>query len=113
MANWLRDERGLRVVSLSELLRQEWTKAHQGTPTREQLQRLGDELRENHSPGFLAELASKTINEAASKGEKLFALDSIRNLGEVRLLRSQFGFRFTLLGVTAWHKMVEDPQPEL
>jgi deoxycytidylate deaminase/dephospho-CoA kinase len=99
--NWLRDERGLRVVSLSELLRKEWTKAHQGTPTREQLQRLGDELRENHSPGFLAELASKTILEAASKGEKLFAVDSIRNLGEVRLLRSQFGFRFTLLGVLA------------
>jgi deoxycytidylate deaminase/dephospho-CoA kinase len=99
--NCLRDERGFEVISLSKILRQEWAKASKEDPSREQLQRLGDELRESHSSGFLAELAGTRIEDAASKGGKLFAVDSIRSLGEVRRLRDQFGFRFTLLGVMA------------
>jgi len=51
-AHCLRDERGFTPISLSDLLRQEWSKTNSQTPSREQLQRLGDELRESRSPGL-------------------------------------------------------------
>lgn len=99
--NCLRDERDFVPVSLSGILREEWEKNNKEQPSREQLQRLGDDLRETHSSAFLAEKAGAAIEAAAETGRRLFAVDSIRNLGEVRHLRDRFGYRFTLLGVLA------------
>jgi deoxycytidylate deaminase len=97
-AQHLRDSRGSKIVRLSDEIRAEW-KARKGNqePSRHDLQRLGDEIREQEGAGAL-------VDRAISAGRlptdsPLVVVDGIRNLGEVKRLRSGFGYDFTLMGI--------------
>jgi len=101
-AKHLRDTRGFTEVRLSDSIRAEWAKTNHGDPSRLQLQRLGDELRQKNHPGILVQLA---LQEVAQKngGElpKDIVIDGIRNVGEIDHLRDALGFHFTLIAVLA------------
>jgi len=99
-AKHLRDKRGFVLLRLSDPIKTNWAETHKEVPTRPDLQRLGDELRQKNHPGILVELALK----AAEKGGKLpdkLVIDGIRNIGEVDYLRDVHGYRFTLVAVLA------------
>jgi deoxycytidylate deaminase/dephospho-CoA kinase len=96
----LRDDRGFRIVSLSQALRARWEEASNDEPTRPDLQRLGDELRQAQGPGVLVDLAIGNEEKETSSADQL-VVDSIRNLGEVERLRNLFGYRFTLFAILA------------
>src|SRR5207249_73430 len=69
------------------------------TPTRENLQTLGDAIRqEARNPGALAVAALDTLQRAGSEHAKI-VIDSIRNLGEVTTLREAFGNRLYLFAI--------------
>jgi dephospho-CoA kinase len=85
---------------LSAVLKAEWYRqGHEQPPTRGDLQRLGDEVRQGtNNPGRLAEIAVAEL-EADSGQHELIAIDGIRNLGEIRFLRDRFGHRFFLFAL--------------
>lgn len=95
-AKQLRDERGFKFLPLSASLRSLWTKEH-GTkqPARFDLQKLGDQLRQEKGLGILVDLALAECTVS----ERRIAIDGIRNLGEVSRLREIFGYRFTLFSI--------------
>lgn len=96
-AKHLRDARGTRYVPLSQAIKDQWALGNPGrTPTREDLQRLGDRMREQDGPGALVKAALKDVD-----ADTPIAVDGIRNLGEVDELQSHFGYRFTLIAVMA------------
>ena len=99
-AKHLRDKRGFSLVRLSDPIKTEWAKAHTSEPTRLDLQRLGDELRQSNHPGILVELALRAAEKAGALPEKV-AIDGIRNVGEVEHLRNVYGYRFTLIAILA------------
>jgi dephospho-CoA kinase len=93
VAEWLA-ARGLRTTSLSDALRAEL--ARQGkAPTRDNLIAGGHALRAEHGPGALAKLALAEIEAAGGD----WVVDSVRNPGEVEVLRRRSDFR--LVEVTA------------
>ena len=77
-------ERGFSVHSLSDVIRDE-AAARGLAPTREHLIRIGNELRREGGPGVLAE-------RIVSRLGRLSVVDSIRNPGEVEVLRRLEGF---------------------
>jgi len=83
--------KGFEYYSLSDILREE-AKLRGMDPSRENLIRLGNELREKYGPSVLANLV---IKKAVAK--KDYAIDSIRNPFEIKALRKLKGF--TLLGI--------------
>jgi deoxycytidylate deaminase/dephospho-CoA kinase len=95
-AKHLRDTRNFKVIRLSDSIRTEWSKTHNEEPTRLQLQRLGDELRQKNHPGVLVQLALRNDQEPGN-----IVIDGIRNVGEIDHLRDVFGYRFTLIAVLA------------
>jgi dephospho-CoA kinase len=90
VAHWFR-ERGFAVHSLSDVVREE-AAVHGLPPEREILIRTGNELRERHGPGVLAERIVPRLGDRD-------VVDSIRNPYEVEALRRVPGF--VLLGITA------------
>src|SRR5690349_6634248 len=62
-AKHLRDARQFAMVRLSDSIRTEWAKANEGEPSRLELQRLGDELRQKNHPGILVELTLAGLAE--------------------------------------------------
>jgi dCMP deaminase len=86
-------ERGFQFSSLSDALRAE-LKRRKITPTRDHLTRLGNELREKHGPGVLAERILKQLGESQN-----YVVDSFRNPSEVEVFRSHS--EFILWAVTA------------
>ncbi len=94
-AKHLRDSRHFSLIKLSQFIRQEWKKEQKAS--REDLQRLGDDLRRNKGPGVLAELAIQEISKLDPNN--CFVIDGIRNTSEVAKFRDQFGYRFTLIAV--------------
>lgn len=80
-------ERGFDTISLSDLLREE-ANLKGIELTRENLQRLGNELREKHGSGALAILALQRI-----LGKENMVIESIRNPGEVLELRKNKDFK--------------------
>ena len=94
-AKHLRDSRAFHLIKLSEFIRQEWRE--EGTPTRADLQRLGDDLRRRKGPGILADLAIGQIEKLDTKS--YVVIDGIRNTSEVARLRDRFGYAFTLIGI--------------
>jgi deoxycytidylate deaminase len=102
-AKFLRDGRGFSLLKLSDPIKQEWERTHVGvTPTRYDLQRLGDELRSSHHTGILVERVLADFEGANQDStEPKLVIDGIRNSGEVAYLRDRFGYRFTLVGVLA------------
>jgi deoxycytidylate deaminase/dephospho-CoA kinase len=99
-AKALRDDRGFRLVSLSQELRRRWNESSSDEPTRPDLQRLGDELRQERGAGVLVELALAEEAKEATPFDHI-VVDSIRNLGEVERLRDEFGYRFILMAILA------------
>lgn len=101
-AKYLRDTRGFVPVRLSDSIKAEWNKSHKEGPSRLDLQRLGDELRQKNHPGILVELALSDMEK--NNGGRLpeaVVIDGIRNLGEVSYLRNVYGFRCTLTAILA------------
>ena len=83
--------RGYRLHSLSDIIREEARR--QGLPAeREHLIRIGNELRASGGPGVLAEMILPRLT-----GQEV--VDSIRNPGEVEVLRRLP--RFILIAVSA------------
>ncbi|HYV97686.1 MAG TPA: deaminase [Gemmatimonadaceae bacterium] len=85
--------KGFYALSLSDVIREE-AKKRGLEPVRENLIALGNELRERHGPGALADL---TV--AAMQPDRNYAVDSIRHPAEVAALRKSGSF--TLFHVMA------------
>jgi deoxycytidylate deaminase len=66
-------------------------------PTRRGLQDLGNQLRQEHGPDYLARTAITGLAEMPSR----LAVDGIRNTGEIEYLRDAFGDSFFLVAVHA------------
>src|SRR5512143_4094235 len=78
--------RGFNYLSLSDVIREE--AKQRGLPDlRENLIALGNELRERHGPGALAEL---TV--ARMQPDRNYAVDSIRHPSEVMALKKAGSF---------------------
>ena len=78
--------RGFTYLSLSDVIRDE--AKHRGlSDERENLIALGNELRERHGPGALAELTVSRMQQ-----DRNYAVDSIRHPAEVMALRKVGGF---------------------
>lgn len=101
-AKYLRDNRRFVPVRLSDSIKAEWSKDHREDPSRSDLQRLGDELRQKQHSGVLVELALSELEKRNSgKLPEFVVIDGIRNLGEISYLRDVYGFRFTLTAILA------------
>ena len=79
-------KRGFSYLSLSDVIREE-AKKRDLASERENLIALGNELRERHGPGALAEL---TV--AKMQPDRNYAVDSIRHPAEVQALRKAGSF---------------------
>lgn len=78
--------RGFTYLSLSDVIRDE-ARQRGLTDERENLIALGNELRERHGPGALAELTVSRMQQ-----DRNYAVDSIRHPAEVMALRKVGGF---------------------
>jgi dCMP deaminase len=87
--------RGFSYLSLSDVIREE-AKQRGLSTVRENLTALGNELREKHGPGALAEL---TVGRM--QADRNYAVDSIRHPAEVTALRKAGAGTFSLFHVFA------------
>lgn len=92
VADYLKS-RGFDYFSLSDIIRQVIQQRGQEV-TRESLIKTGNELRQKHGLGYLAEEIARRLHE-----EKNYVVDSVRNPGEVEVLRRNP--RFILINVVA------------
>lgn len=99
VAKKLKEIHGYEVLSLSNILREEYLKEYPNKrkPDRKNLQDYGDKIREERGSGYLAEKVVEKIKNDTSKN---FVVDSIRNPEEIICLRRAFA-GFYLLGVFA------------
>jgi len=91
----LLEEKGYTKISLSDVVREkakEWSLEF----TRKNLQDVGDKLRKNFGPAFLAELITHTIKK---NPEKKYVIDSVRNPAELAYLKKQL--QAFVIGITA------------
>ena len=97
-------------MSLSGILRDELRRETEiANPSRDELQRYGTEFRQRHSPGYLAERAVDQVRQMAD--EARVVVDSVRNPGELAVLRREFT-TFYSIGVyasqeTRWERVRE------
>lgn len=89
------EKHGFKKMVLSSFLREILEKEGKMV-TRENLQNLGNELRETKGSGYLTELALEYLEK---HGIEKSTIDGIRNMGEIEVLRSKSNF--ILLGVVA------------
>lgn len=94
-ASQLEHHRDFVKVRLSTPVRERF--GEHDSPSRQELQRLGDEIRESEGADALARLALETVDEAAA----LLVIDGVRNVAEVAHFKNVFGHRFTLIGIVA------------
>lgn len=93
------EKMGFKGFSLSKYVKEEWKKKNPKKPlevaTREELQDVGNELRQKHGTSYLAK---KAIEEATNeiKERSSIVFDSIRNLGEIGEFRSRFPVFFLI-----------------
>jgi len=78
--------RGFQFHSLSDVLRDE-LKQRKMTPTRDHLTRIGNDLRETHGPGVLADRILTLLAEGPN-----YVIDSFRNPAEVEAFRRRPDF---------------------
>lgn len=93
VSEYLKDK-GFRAISLSDILRIE-AKNQNLEPTRENLTALGQKMRQQLHPGFLAEKALFHIDQS-----KKYVIDSIRHPYEIKILKQHLK-PFLLIGVDA------------
>jgi len=91
-ANYIKSK-GFRYLSLSDILREE-SKRLKIEPTRENLIRLGNELRRKEGPAVLANRVLKKIKKRGN-----YVIDSIRNPAEIEMFRKTDNF--ILIGIDA------------
>jgi len=84
-------KKGFTKYSLSDAIRGELAKRGEW-PTRDNLIKTGNELREKHGFGILAERILEKIETDEKTGRKDFIVDSIRNPAEVKALRKRADF---------------------
>lgn len=92
----LMEKRGFANFSLSDQIRIELRKQGNLNFTREDIQKVGNEMREKHGDDFWARQA---WNEAQGSGEQKVIISSIRHPAEVEFLKQQGNF--SLLAVVA------------
>ena len=99
-AEWLVSNAGFEHVILSEPIRRRWYKKHgrKREPSREELQKLGDSIRERTGTASLVNLTLRDFEKDGQWPARI-VVDSIRNLGEIDELRRRFGHKFTLVAV--------------
>jgi deoxycytidylate deaminase/dephospho-CoA kinase len=96
---YLRHERGFTMIALSDPLKAIWEKRTSNRNyTREDLQKLGDEIRKEQGPGAVVKLAFEGVPQDY---EHPIVVDGIRNVGEIEALRDRFGYAFSLIAVLA------------
>lgn len=92
---------GYTRVILSSFLEEEARNRGMHTISRKILQDIGNEWRETHGKGFLAQKAMDFISKESTT--TLVIIDGIRNMGEIEVLRSHE--KFSLLAVMADRKV--------
>lgn len=96
-ADQLASTRGFTLLELSSPVKSAWKDLHPGQePIREDLQRMGDQLREDHGTTFLVDTVVKKLTT-----ENRIVFDGIRNLGEVDRIRQLF-HNATIISVLSW-----------
>lgn len=95
IAEYLKSE-GFIYYSLSDIVREEAGRRGLQNYTVKQLQDIGNDLREKHGLGVLAQMTLKKTEEG------LYIIDGIRNLGEIDVLRNSGNFY--LIGIDAPRK---------
>src|SRR3989344_8265117 len=97
-ANYLKSK-GFTYYSLSDVIREEATK-RKLEHSRDNLIKIGNELRENFAPNYLAQQINLKINRVLKNNPKQnFVIDSIRSPFESKeLMKSS---NFTLVGIGA------------
>ncbi|MDO8469173.1 MAG: deaminase [Candidatus Peribacter sp.] len=96
----LLQKRGFTYISLSDAVRAEATK--RGLEhSREHLQQVGNQLREEHGAGVLGKKIRETVEQ---EGERRWVIDGIRNPGEWEELKHLPDFE--MIGVTASPDMI-------
>jgi deoxycytidylate deaminase/dephospho-CoA kinase len=96
-ASHMRAESGYQYISVSDELRREWFYRYDdATPARADLQRLGDELRQTESASALVDRA---IRDPKTDMSGPLVIESIKNVGEISLLRRRFGYRLLVVAV--------------
>ncbi|MBI2542137.1 AAA family ATPase [Candidatus Woesearchaeota archaeon] len=101
IANHLKSK-GFVYLSLSDALREEADR-RKLDHSRDTLINLGNKLRKEFGNGILAKRINEKIRQEKAKGHKNFAIDSIRNPGEIEELRKNEGF--LLVGVVTDEKI--------
>jgi len=104
IAETILSTRGYEHLSLSkDVLRplfQDKTGNDPNKCSRHDLQRFGDQIRDEESPEFLAKKVIEKIASIKDYDKKIWVIDSIRNPREVRALR-EFSRNFFLFGIYA------------
>jgi deoxycytidylate deaminase/dephospho-CoA kinase len=96
-ANRMQSQHGYQNVSVSAGLRNEWAGRYENQlPARSDLQRLGDELRQEGGPGALVDHA---LSQADLDAGGPIVIESIKNVGEITVLRRLFGYRLLLVAI--------------
>ena len=96
VANYLK-EKGFIYYSLSDVIREEATKLGMGH-SRDNLIKLGNDLRAKFGAGYLAQQINKKIKQRLSKNQN-FVIDSIRSPFEAKELMKNKDF--VLVGIDA------------
>src|SRR3989344_8860023 len=98
VANYLKSK-GFIYYSLSDVIREVATKRNL-EHSRDNLIRLGNELRKNFGPNYLAQqINNKIKNQLKNNSKQNFAIDSIRSPFEAKELMRNKGF--VLVGIDA------------
>lgn len=87
-------------VTLSDVIRGELERKHPGF-NRKNLQDMGNEMRKNYGVYILAKMAVDYL----PRDKEMIIIDGIRNPGEVKFLRNEFGVNFTLFAIDAPKEM--------
>lgn len=87
--------KGFTKIVLSSFLREELVKLGK-SPTRKNLQDIGNNLRQEKGPGYLAGMAFSLILD---KNIEKAVVDGIRNIQEIEMLRKNANF--VLIGIVA------------
>ena len=102
LTGFLRDK-GFEYLETSQLLKQELTKRGMEL-SRENMQDLGDELRDKDGAGALMKIFLERLGGADNLDDRNIIIDSLRNPGEVRYLKNNVQ-KFILIGIDAPQKL--------
>jgi len=88
VASILEQSFGFRRFSMSAPIREEWTRRSTEPPRREDLQRLGNELRQTHGSDYLAKVLDE--KDGLGSAAKHAVVETIRNRAEIEYFRERY-----------------------